>query len=375
MPKHTTKGAPVVTGRERLTAVLRKQPKDRLPWTTLVDNATLGGLPETLRGNWGIDFYRHLGCDVFLLNGWGTPHSFRSPELRWPNDVRVCREQDGGRTVTQWETPLGTLTGVRDRGHPVKYPVDSLEAVRIFRQMWEGASFVEHDDSPVLAALNTLVGDDGVVTRFWGPSTIPRLLEEDMGTENFYYLMFDYPADMKGLIETIHERELEAFRILARGPCESVTLCENTSTYYISPEIYRQYNMPHQRDFVERVKAAGKTAILHMCGHVRDILPLIKETGCDGIHALTPPPTGNTPFEVALDVLGEDLIILGSAPPASDFLAGDIRRIAQVLDRLITPRLRQANFILGLGADGISVPLERFEAVKQWMAKRTQGDT
>jgi hypothetical protein len=56
-----------MTGRERLNAVLRKQVKDRLPWTTLVDNATLALLPEGLRGNGGIDFYKHLGCDIFLL--------------------------------------------------------------------------------------------------------------------------------------------------------------------------------------------------------------------------------------------------------------------------------------------------------------------
>ena len=39
-----------MTGRERLTAVLSKRPKDRLAWTTLVDNATLALLPEELRG-------------------------------------------------------------------------------------------------------------------------------------------------------------------------------------------------------------------------------------------------------------------------------------------------------------------------------------
>ena len=40
-----------------------------------------------------------------------------------------------------------------------------------------------------------------------------------------------------------------------------------------------------------------------------------------------------------------------------------------MLDRLITPRLREANFVLGAFADGVSVPLERFEALKHWMRK------
>ncbi|HPU85474.1 MAG TPA: uroporphyrinogen decarboxylase family protein [Candidatus Latescibacteria bacterium] len=358
-----------MTGRERLQAILRKQPKDGLAWTTLVDNATLGLLPEHLRGNGGIDFYKHLGCDVFLLNGWNTPHDLRSPVHQWPESVEVSVEWDANTATTRWKTPRGELTGITRNGHPVKYPVDSLEAVRIYTEMWEGAAFHPFDDRPALSELDQLIGECGVVTRFWGPSTIPRLLEQDMGTQHFYYLLADHPDDMRTLIRTIHGRELEAFRLLAEGPWESVTLVENTSTYYISPAVYREFNMPHQRDFVETVKAAGKTALLHMCGHVRRILDLIGQTGCDGIHALTPPPTGDTPWEDALDVLGEDTIIFGALDPTV-FVAGDAEEIAPSLDRLVTSRLRGANFVLCPFADGIPVPLERFLAVSAWVKKQ-----
>jgi hypothetical protein len=232
--------------------------------------------------------------------------------------------------------------------------------------MWEGAEYVAHDDRAALAQIDELLGEDGVVTRFWGPSAIPQLLELDMGTENFYYLLADHPSDVDGLIRTIHERQLRGFDIVADGPWDSANLTENTSTYYISPRVYEQYNMPHQRDFVQRVKARGKTAILHMCGHVRALLPLIRETGCDGIHFLTPPPTGDTPWEEALDVIGEDLIIIGALDPTV-WVSGPLDGIGPALDQLITPRLREANFMLHPCSDGIPVPLERFVAVKRWI--------
>lgn len=246
--------------------------------------------------------------------------------------------------------------------------MDSLDALRVYRDMWEGASFAAQDDAAAFASLENLVGEHGVITRFWGPSTIPRLLEEDMGTENFYYLLADHPDDVDALIRAMHRCELDAFRILADGPWDSVTLVENTSTYYISPDIYRRYNMPHQREFVEAVRARGKTAILHMCGHVHRLLDLIKETHCDGIHALTPPPTGDTPWEDALEALGEDLIIFGCLDPTI-FAAGDIGRIPGALDALITPRLREANFVLTPVADGIAVDPARFRAVAEWVAR------
>jgi len=355
-----------MTGRERLQAVLHKQPTDRLPWTTLVDDATLSQFPRELQGQGGIDFYHYLGCDILLLNGWNTPYRFRSPECVWGRDVETVERQEGRRTIRETKTPKGTLTAVFEKGHPVKYPVDSLEAVRIYHDMWERATFVDHDDRSVHADLERLIGVDGVVTRFWGPSTIPRLLELDMGIEGFYYLLHDHPDLVSSLIGTMHEREVVAFQHLARGPWDSVTLVENTSTFYISPKIYAEYNMPHQREFVEIMRENGKVAIIHMCGHVRNLLHLIRETGCDGIHFLTPPPTGDTPWEEALDVIGEDLIIFGTLDP-SIFVSGPVEDIGPCLDRLMTPRLREANFVVSPTADGIVVGLERFVAVKGWV--------
>jgi hypothetical protein len=80
-----------MTGRERIRSVLNRQPTDRLPWGTIVDNATLDLLPGELRGRGGIDFYRHLGCSTLMLNGWNTPHRLRSPELRWAETVATER--------------------------------------------------------------------------------------------------------------------------------------------------------------------------------------------------------------------------------------------------------------------------------------------
>jgi len=357
-----------MTGRERITAILNKQPVDRLAWTTLVDGNTLNSLPADMKGMSGIDFYRYIGCDIFLLNNWGIQPGFSSPAFTWSEEVTVSSRIDDGKRIQELQTPEGTLRAIYRGGHPIKYPVASKEEVNLYRQMWEDAQFVVRDDNQAHEKINAIIGEDGITTRFWGPSTIPRLLEYDMGVKNFYYLLCDHPREMEALINTIHERELKAFEILAQGPCDVIILCENTSTFYISPDIYRKYNGPHVRDFVEIVHAVGKTAIIHMCGHVKNILDQLKDTGLDGIHALTPPPTGDTPFELALDVLGEDLIIIGVLDPTI-FALGPVEEIASALDALYIPRLRRANFILCPGADGITVPLERFLAVAEWMER------
>lgn len=80
-----------------------------------------------------------------------------------------------------------------------------------------------------------------------------------------------------------------------------------------------------------------------MCGPVKNLLYQIKDTGLDGIRALTASPIGDTPAELALNVISEDLII-NEETPASVFLSGPVEGIASALDELYTPRLRRANY-------------------------------
>jgi hypothetical protein len=357
-----------MTGRQRLAAVMHREPTDRLAWTTLVDGNTLGRLPEGWRGISGLDFYRRLGCDIFMLDCWDRPYGFQSPVLKWPEGVSEEVTVEGEFITWRWTTPEGVLTRISRKGHPIKYPVQTVEEVDLYRRMWAGACYVPADDRPVMAQMEADLGEDGVITRFWGPTTIPQLLELDIGTINFYYLLHDHPREIEALIETIDEKQREAFRILAAGPYEYHVLAENTSTFYISPPVYRKYNRPAVKAYVDTLHAAGKVAIIHMCGHVKDLLHDFKEIGFDGMHAITPAPTGNTPWELALDVLGDDMMILGALDPTI-WVAGPIGEIGNALDALYTPRLRNANFILCPFADGITVELERFQAIAAWMEK------
>lgn len=146
---------------------------------------------------------------------------------------------------------------------------------------------------------------------------------------------------------------------------------ENTSTTMISPGIYEQYSLPHIRDLVDIMHRHNKKVILHMCGLIRDLLPLIRQTGADGVNALCQQPIGNTPFETALDVLGDDIIIWGGVADDTLFHAPSFSRtrLEQYLSKIMTPRIRNANFFLWVPADGLETPVERFLIVKEWMEK------
>ncbi len=363
-----------------------------MSWTTLVDEATLDNLPDELSGISPIDFYKHIGCDIFLLNCWGMPYNFNSPVSCYPEAVQVQTREEtednaraaglktggnyAGKSVGkklhhEWITPEGTLTKVMELNHPVKFPVTDYEDLKVYRWLWENVEMKAVDDSDVFRRVNDEIGEAGIVTRFCQQSAVSLLLEHEMGTECFYYMLQDHPAEMEALFDIIHQKKIKEWEIIAQGPFDIVILCEDTSTTYINPGVYRKYNKPHVKDFIDIMQGAGKIALVHMCGLIKDLLADMEDLGFDGIHGLTPPPLGNTPFELALDVFGDDLIMMGGLN-VNEPVA--LQEVPKILDQAYTERLRRANFIFWLGADGITVPLERFQAVGEWMRKRGQNE-
>ncbi len=106
--------------------------------------------------------------------------------------------------------------------------------------------------------------------------------------------------------------------------------------------------------------------------HCPNLLPVIRQTGLDGVNGLTPGPVGDIGFEETLDRCGEDFIIFGGVFPPEIFHRPGVTRqeIEDALERLFSPRIRRANFVLWVAVDGLSTPPEKFQIVRDWMARR-----
>lgn len=366
-----------MTGRERLTNILDGRPNDRLAWTTLVDDTTRSVMPAPVRQLHVLDFYRHVGCDILQFGDYGLPAEDRtaSPAVLRQPVQRARTESDGlilRATVSQW----GELTATWRRGHPVKYPVERPADLEVLTNIWAHSRYEEVQDSQPEESLRRIeerIGDDGIYVATTAPSPVQQLIEGDMGLEQFCYFLQDHPRQMEELLAAMHRCRVQEYEILARRtPCPAIIPVENTSSTLTSPSMYRQLSLPQIAEYARIVHRHGKKFILHMCGLLKCLLPVLKETGLDGINGLTPPTVGDTPCEAALDALGEDLILLGAIFPGQVFqrpgaTAGEIHR---TLDSLDTPRLRRARLLLWMGADGLPTPLERFLAVREWMEKK-----
>jgi hypothetical protein len=365
-----------MTKRECLINTICGRPSEKMAWTTIIDETTRSQMPENLRSMPLIDFYRHIGCYIDIFGSYGLPEDIKPKQpfrLVSPCTERYEQAQDPTVFSVIKESPYGTLTAKYKKGHPVKYFVESYEDLKVLYRIWS-ESYLEQDFEGVTDSCHrtlAAIGNDGIYTPTPLPSPVQQLIETEIGPENFYYFLSDYPDEMEKLMAEMHRCRRQEYEFVASAyPFEAVIPVENTSTKLISPDIYRKYSLPQIRDYCDILHKHGKKAIVHMCGHLRGLLREFAETGMDGIHTLTPPPIGDCEYEHALDVLGDKLVIFGCMdgevfhnPNAT---LDDIR---DWLDRTLTPRLKQANFILLAGADGIPTTVDKFYILQEWFEK------
>jgi len=81
---------------------------------------------------------------------------------------------------------------------------------------------------------------------------------------------------------------------------------------FLSPRMYRQFVLPYERRVTDAIKATGVPVYTHTCGSIGDRLPLMVETGTEGLDTLDPPPLGNTELADAKALIGEKVFIKGN---------------------------------------------------------------
>lgn len=364
-----------MTGRERLTCIVNREPADRLAWTTLADSLTRSQMPDEFRETTVIEFYRAVGCDILQFGSYGLPESHQLvPPCRLvtPDTETESHTEADGTLVRTLKTQWGNLISSFRNGHPLKHPVGTADELRILKNVWADSRYEgQPGHAESWDRVNEVIGDAGIYCQTFGPSPVQQLLEYDMGVENFYCLLQDCEGEMAELLSIMHHCRRQEYEIWAREMRPDVAIpVENTSSAMVSPSVYERHSLPQIRDFVDIMHRHGKKAILHMCGHLKALLPVIKETGLDGINGLTPPPVGDTPYDMALDVLGDDLIILGGVFDPSIAHAPSVTKqdIRDALDRMYTPRIHATNFLLWFGVDGLPTPVEKFLWFRDWFS-------
>jgi hypothetical protein len=180
-------------------------------------------------------------------------------------------------------------------------------------------------------ALVRQVGEDGITATGLGVSPLMDWLQHLAGIENGLLLLNDHRAEVEGLFEAMHRTLRRGAEIIAeKAPQPLVYSTENTSTTLISPALFRRYCYEPLSEYGRIVTSAGKHHILHMCGHLKAVLPDIATLPAAGIEAFTSPPVGNTTLQDGRAACADKCLIGGTS---ATLWLKDARSIIAALER------------------------------------------
>lgn len=283
-----------MTSRERWLAALKCEPVDRLPFWPKI-NASYAPYQIEPFGSMNIsDLHRWIGSDQHV----GVPACVKT--IRKKTSTESVRKN--GTRITKYITSAGTLTATHkyDKGsrswHPVEFPVKQKEDIQVMSLFYSDAT-CEFDKAQFDKAMATIekIGENAIFTTSLGVSPLMDFLQHLAGVENAHFMLYDYRENVESLLQKMHAFLCRRAEIVAeKCPAPVVYSVENTSTTLISPALFRRYCYKHLLDYGNIISSSDKLHLLHMCGHLKDLLVDIAKLPAVGIEAFTSPPVGNT---------------------------------------------------------------------------------
>lgn len=108
------------------------------------------------------------------------------------------------------------------------------------------------------------------------------------GTENLFMDLAYDTAELRKLIEIVHEFYLADVKFWAGSNVNAVFLMDDWGTnlsLLISPDVWRAVFKPLYHDYCQIIHDAGKFAFFHSDGHIAAIYPDLIEVGMDAINS------------------------------------------------------------------------------------------
>lgn len=298
--------------------VIRGNANGRILWQPRIgcwyDDKKFAGeeLPGVFEGMDLVEIYRELGCSNRIYE-YNDCFEVQEDETVRRREVKLSELE----TEYIIETPVGTINCIMSGNtsnagtFPQKWWVEDEADLKVMAYVLEHQTWVWNQET--YQKLQKKWGRIGAPAMFMPRVNIQYLYIDIMGTENAVYLLADAPEEVEAFFEVLSKNQEQMIEVINNSPIEMIDFGDNLHCGTLPPAYFENYILPAYRRRCELLHKGGKFVYAHWDGDTKTILKYARQTGLDGIEAITPKPQGDVTLKEVKEALGDMWLIDGIA--------------------------------------------------------------
>ena len=281
-----------MTNRERLLAVLKGEPHDRVPFVQY------DGLAAPTEEMWA-----EIGRSDLGVLHWTRFYSVEHPNCLFEEEDF---EQGGLRGLrTTLHTPEGSLFEERlfepvlNTSHASRHYIQEPDDYRILRCFLQDAVITPNIEALTQADAET--GDDGLPLAALPRTPYQQLWVQWVCIENLCLHLVDCPTLVEDCTSLMEDIQRAIFDIAVDTPLHFVDFPDNITAPVIGEAYFRRYCVPLYDELADRLADKGTPVFVHMDGDVKPLRHAIAESRVRGIDSFSPAPDNDTTVGEAVE--------------------------------------------------------------------------
>ncbi|MBT4814500.1 MAG: hypothetical protein HON70_02315 [Lentisphaerae bacterium] len=279
-----------MTPRERVMAVLRGEPVDKIPFTIYE-----GMIPQC-------SVERQLRNDgLCIVNRQQPVCGVRTPGCR--TETHTYAEDGKPRVKRVTYTPVGEVSEVREPAGFTSWAVEKLfkgpEDYSVLKHMVACREYFATYDRYVTA--EQWMGEDVILRGGIGLTPLHEIMISWMGVETFAFEWLDRRDEVLELERVMRESRRGGYPILADSPITHANYGGNEVPEVMGVPRFKEFCVPCYEECAELFRPKGKLQGTHLDGNNRPWAAAVAAAPLDYIEAFTPAPDTDMSLAEALD--------------------------------------------------------------------------
>lgn len=318
-----------MSSRERMEAKLEGKEVDHIPFWPKITDTYINFQSSKWRNSTRREIHQYIGSDFLSYSNIPI-------QLVLPDNMSVIHNKKQGNVHSGAYVVNGhvmnfasTITEETGDSHPTTFPVETLDDIKYMTEFFDKVQFEVRKEDKIGHDKFLQEHPDELFLHSITTSPVMELLERLMKIEEMFYMLYDYPDEMNALIDSMQKADMRKLEIELQNSNQKYFLSvEDTSTTLLSPSIFETYCLKHLQEENALIKKYGKSHMLHMCGKLFGLLPLIDQIDAVAMEAFTAPTTGDTNIKDGYKYLPNKVLIGGTC--ASTWILPEDAIIARV---------------------------------------------